>query len=73
MLDNGRIEQYGFEKAEDERLKVYSANNAFLRSNNPSVQLVLETGLVIFLHASASRDQSVSRFVRQTCLCQNGK
>lgn len=49
LLDEGRIEQYGFDAvgSDDERLRVYSANNAFMRDRNPSVMSVLEKSLVV--------------------------
>lgn len=58
-MDAGRQEQYGFDVVEsgDKRLRVYSANNAFLRDINPSVVEVLDSGLVIVAMATAeSRD-----------------
>lgn len=59
-LDNGRVEQYGFASvdSEDSRLRVYSANNAFLRDTNPSVEAVLKSSLVIVaLTSSGIRDR----------------
>ena len=42
-LENGRLEQYGFVPIEpgDNRLRIYSGNNAFLRDINSSVQKIL--------------------------------
>lgn len=51
-LDGGRVERYGFDKVNDDRLRVYSANNAFLRDRNPSVEAVLHSGLVVHVMAS---------------------
>jgi GTPase SAR1 family protein len=53
-LDRGRIEQYGFEALGDGegRLPIYSANNAFLRDRNPSVEGVLVRGFVVVVTAS---------------------
>lgn len=51
-LDGGRVERYGFDRVNDGRLKVYSANNAFLRDRNPSVETVLRSGLVVHVMAS---------------------
>lgn len=51
-LDGGRVERYGFGKVKDERLRVYSANNAFLRDRNPSVEAVLSSGLVVHVMAT---------------------
>lgn len=59
ILDGGRRERYGFAAVapEDERLRIYSANNAFLRDRSPSVTKVLDSGLVIFVMATTeSRD-----------------
>lgn len=49
LLDEGRVEQYGFDAVEldDERLRVYSANNAFMRDRNPSAVSVLGKSLVV--------------------------
>lgn len=48
-LGEGRVERYGFDAvgSDDERLRVYSANNAFMRDRNPSVMSVLEKSLVV--------------------------
>lgn len=47
-LDGGRVEQYGFEAVgDDTRLRIYSANNAFLRDKNESIQRVLQNCLVV--------------------------
>jgi GTPase SAR1 family protein len=48
-LNDGRLEQYGFDAVglDDGRLRVYSANNAFMRDKNPSVISVLEKSLVV--------------------------
>jgi ribose 1,5-bisphosphokinase PhnN len=51
-LDGGRVERYGFDKVNDDRLRVYSANNAFLRDPNPSIETVLRSGLVVHVMAS---------------------
>lgn len=51
-LDGGRLERYGFDRVDDDRLKVYSANNAFLRDRNPSVEVVLRNCLVVHVIAS---------------------
>ncbi|MET1033594.1 MAG: hypothetical protein ABWX94_03775 [Candidatus Saccharimonadales bacterium] len=59
-LDGGRVEQYGFEAHEDDtKLRVYSANNAFLRDQNKSVLSVLQNGLVVV--AMAAQDARDSR------------
>lgn len=51
-LDGGRVERYGFDASEDTgRVRVYSANNAFLRDQNESVASVLRNGLVIIAMA----------------------
>ncbi len=62
-LENGRKESYGFDVVDDEdpRLRVYSANNAFLRNPNPSAEKVLENGLVVVaMSGSASRSDRLS-------------
>jgi ribose 1,5-bisphosphokinase PhnN len=53
-LDNDRVERYGFDrpKPKDDRLRVYSANNAFLRDKNETVQKALERALVVVVMAS---------------------
>ena len=58
LLDGGRIERYGFDTVdEDERLRVYSANNAFLRDINPSVARTLRDGMVVVaMAAQEARD-----------------
>lgn len=55
ILEDERVERYGFDKAvpTDTRLRVYSANNAFTRDRNETVQCVLASSLVIMLHADA--------------------
>jgi ribose 1,5-bisphosphokinase PhnN len=49
VLERGREERYGFESvdATDGRLRIYSANNGFVRDPNPSVQRVLDSALVV--------------------------
>lgn len=54
-LDGSRVEQYGFDKVDDNRLRVYSANNAFLRDRNLSVEAVLRSGLVVQHHGFRDR------------------
>jgi ribose 1,5-bisphosphokinase PhnN len=48
-LEAGRIESYGFRPVDegDDRLRVYSANNAFLRDQNESVFSVLQDSLIV--------------------------
>lgn len=54
LLDGGRVERYGFDATidADERLRVYSANNAFLRDMNPSVARTLRNGFVVVAMAA---------------------
>jgi ribose 1,5-bisphosphokinase PhnN len=54
-LEHGRRIHYGFESidANDRRLRVYSANNAFLRNGTPSVLQVLHTAVVVLVTAHA--------------------
>lgn len=51
---DGREERYGFaaDDPADLRLRIYAANNAFLRDRNPSVERVLETALVVVVNAA---------------------
>lgn len=53
-MEGDRQERYGFNQIaeDDDRLRVYSANNAFLRHPNDSTRKVLETGLVVVVAAS---------------------
>ena len=58
--DIGHIVHYGFRSLapEEERLRVYSANNAFLREDrrrNPSISPVLASGLVVILEADTQK------------------
>lgn len=60
-LEPERIEQYGFVPPDknDPRLRIYSANNAFMRDRNPSVERVLLRGLVVVV--TAERDTRKQR------------
>ena len=58
-LDSGRVERYGFQAAADGKLRVYSANNAFLRDTNESVLSVLQDCVVVV--AMARPDARTSR------------
>jgi ribose 1,5-bisphosphokinase PhnN len=53
ILEDERVEKYGFDTVapKNTRLRVYSANNAFLRDLNETVQSVLAKGLVVMLQA----------------------
>ncbi len=59
-LENGRLEQYGFVPVEpgDNRLRIYSGNNAFLRDINPSVAKVLESAKVVVCMAQPEKRTS---------------
>jgi len=52
-LEHGRRERYGFEMIDeaDSRLRVFAANNAFLRDHNASVLEVLDTAIVVIVQA----------------------
>jgi ribose 1,5-bisphosphokinase PhnN len=56
-LEHGRRERYGFEavRPDEERLRVYSANNAFLRDRNPTVERVLAESIVVVVRADPER------------------
>lgn len=51
-LDHGRIEQYGFVNTSDSKIHIYSANNAFLRDNNKSLDEVLSDAIVFVIESS---------------------
>lgn len=59
-LDNGRLEQYGFVPVEagDNRLRIYSGNNAFLRDINPSVKSILDNAQVVVCMAQPEKRTS---------------
>lgn len=59
-LGGDRLEQYGFERVaqDDNRLRVYSANNAFVRSDDASVRTVLESAQVVAVMADAAVRQA---------------
>ena len=61
ILDSGRREEYGFEAVDpkDSRLRIYSANNAFLRDVNESVAAILHNSLVVV--AMAAQDARTGR------------
>lgn len=65
-MDGGRIEYYGFRACEPDetRLRIYSANNAFLRNPNPSVRNVLATAMVVMLEAE--RDIREARLLERS-------
>ena len=54
-FETNRVEHYGFAtQPADKRLKVLSANNAFLRDQNPSVLRTLQDGLVVVVSSAES-------------------
>jgi hypothetical protein len=55
-MEEGRWERYGFDiiDDDDDRLPVYSANNAFLRHPNQSTKKILENGLVVLVTAGTA-------------------
>ncbi len=59
-LENGRLEQYGFVPVEpsDNRLRIYSGNNAFLRDINPSVAKILDSAKVVVCMAQPEKRTS---------------
>ncbi|MEK7620962.1 MAG: hypothetical protein AAB395_01255 [Patescibacteria group bacterium] len=59
-LENGRLEQYGFVPIEpgDNRLRIYSGNNAFLRDINSSVQKILNNAQVVVCMAQPEKRTS---------------
>lgn len=59
-LENSRLEQYGFVPVElgDNRLRIYSGNNAFLRDVNPGVARVLESSQVVVCMAQPEKRTS---------------
>jgi len=62
-MGESRRERYGFNIVadNDDRLRIYSANNAFLRHPNDSTRSVLETGLVVVVAAqTAVRDRRLN-------------
>lgn len=54
-LDQGRIEQYGFETTSSDKLRIYSANNAFLRDVNESLKTVLNESCVVVVESDESK------------------
>lgn len=54
-LDQGRIEQYGFENVQSDKLKIYSANNAFLRDVNESLKTALGESIVVVVESDESK------------------
>ena len=61
----GNRHLYGFEASDedDERLKIYSANNSILAVKNASTENVLGTALVIMAHASPEHREENARSV----------
>lgn len=53
VLGIGKIAKYGFKKLDsDDKLKVYSGNNALLRDVHPQLNDFLRSGFVVFVTAS---------------------
>lgn len=59
LEDNRRVD-YGFEPVDedDDRLPIFSANNAFLRDVNESVRPIIASGLVVVVKAEHERRTS---------------
>ncbi len=66
LLDGGRIERYGFEALDksETRLPIHSANNAFFRRPNQSVQHIISHGLGVL--ATADRQTRDARLLARS-------